>query len=341
MALALLSVPQEGCSMSGFAFPIIDLTPWHAGTGRREVAARVRMACEGTGFFAVVGHRVPADTIEAMRSASLTFFDLPLEQKLAVARPGPEQNRAYHAEGTETLARLAGNESPPDYKEVFAIGPPEVPKGDPWYHDLPGAYPNYAANLWPANPPGFEAAWRAYWAAMEELQDTISGVFAMALDLPENWFGCHLARHCSMLRALNYPAQRVPPGPGQLRAGEHTDLGMLTILKNEAADGGLEVRDLDGNWHVAPVVEEGFVVNIGDLLMRWTNDRFRSTLHRVANPRAGGGARRLSIAYFVAPAYDSVIECLPTCRTSDRPAKYPPVTVAEYRNARFARTAAA
>jgi isopenicillin N synthase-like dioxygenase len=133
----------------------------------------------------------------------------------------------------------------------------------------------------------------------------------------------------------------VAPRPGQLRAGEHTDLGMLTILKNEAADGGLEVRDVDGRWHAAPAVEDGFIVNIGDLLMRWTNDCFRSTLHRVANPRDGGGARRLSIAYFVAPAYDSTIECLPTCRTLDGPPKYPPVTVAAYRNARFAATASA
>jgi isopenicillin N synthase-like dioxygenase len=328
--------------MPSFAFPVIDLAPWQAGThaGRRAVAERVRTACETTGFFAVVGHRVQPDTIEAMRSTSRAFFDLPRVRKMEVARPRPEQNRAYHAEGTETLARLAGNETLPDYKEVFAIGPPDVPDGDAWYHGQPGAYPNYAANLWPPDPPGFEAAWRSYWSAMEDLQDTICRVFALSLDLPEDWFVRHLARHCSMLRALNYPEQSVPPGPGQLRAGAHTDLGMLTILKNEAADGGLEVRDLDGSWHKAPPVEEGFIINIGDLLMRWSNDRFRSTLHRVANPRVGGGARRLSIAYFVAPAYDSLIECLPTCSTVDRPAKYPPVTVADYRNARFARTAA-
>ena len=327
--------------MAEFAFPIVDLAPWYAGRdGRSVVADRVRRACETIGFFAIRGHRVAPATIEAMRSTSRAFFDLPLQQKLRVARPRPEQNRAYHAEGTETLARLAGNESPPDYKEVFAIGPPDVPAGDPWYHGSPGAYPNYAANLWPDEPAGFVAAWRAYWSAMEELQDTICRIFAHALDLPDDWFVRHLDRHCSMLRALNYPQQNERPRPGQLRAGEHADLGMLTILKNEAADGGLEVRDLDGRWHEAPVVEDGFIVNIGDLLMRWTNDRFKSTLHRVANPLHGNGARRLSIAYFVAPNYDSLVECLPTCRGPGNPAKYPPVTVAGYRNERFARTAA-
>lgn len=328
--------------MPAFAFPIVDLSPWHDGSAadRRVVAERIRQACETIGFFAITGHRVPAETIEAMRATSKAFFDLPAEEKMKVARPRPEQNRAYHAEGTERLARLAGNESPPDYKEVFAIGPPDVPAGDPWFHTLPGAYPNYAENLWPAAPADFQPAWRSYWRAMEELQKTIGDIFAMALGLPEGWFDAALARHCSMLRALNYPAQSTPPEPGQLRAGAHTDLGMLTILKNEAADGGLEVRDIDGHWHEAPPVEDGFIVNIGDLLMRWTNDRFRSTLHRVGNPRSGGGARRLSIAYFVAPAYDAMIECLPTCRTSEAPPKYPPVTVANYRNARFARTAA-
>lgn len=326
--------------MSDFAFPVVDLAPWYAGgPGRSSVSDQVRQACETIGFFAVRGHRVPEVTIADMRTTSRAFFDLPLSRKMEVARPRPEQNRAYHAEGTETLARLAGNDSPPDYKEVFAMGPPDVPDDDPWYHSAAGAYPNYAPNLWPDEPADFVASWRSYWAAMEDLQDTICRVFATALGLPEHWFVRHLDRHCSMLRALNYPEQAERPKPGQLRAGEHTDLGMLTILKNEAADGGLEVRDLDGRWHEAPVVEDGFIVNIGDLLMRWTNDRFVSTLHRVANPVAGRGARRLSIAYFVAPNYDSVIECLPTCRSPGAPPKYSPITVAGYRNARFARTA--
>ncbi|CAN5733727.1 2-oxoglutarate and iron-dependent oxygenase domain-containing protein [soil metagenome] len=327
--------------MSDFVFPIVDLAPWYAGgAGRQTVASQVREACETIGFFAVRGHRVPGAVIEQMRSTSRAFFDLPVPRKMAVARPRPEQNRAYHAEGTETLARLAGNESPPDYKEVFAMGPPDIAPDDPHFHSAPGAYPNYAPNLWPAEPADFTAAWRTYWAAMEDLQDTLCRIFSRALDLPEDWFERHLDHHCSMLRALNYPPQAERPLPGQLRAGAHTDLGMLTILKNEAADGGLEVRDIEGRWHEAPVVEDGFIVNIGDLLMRWTNDRFVSTLHRVANPLAGGGSRRLSIAYFVAPNYDSMIECVPTCRTDGVAGKYPAVTVAGYRNERFARTAA-
>ena len=326
--------------MTDSSFPIIDLSLWYAGDGRRAVADAIRAACESIGFFAIRGHRVPESGIAAMKSTSRAFFELPTAEKARVARPKPEQNRAWHAEGTETLARLAGNESPPDYKEVFAIGPVDVPD-DPFFHTAPGAYPNYAPNLWPAQPAEFETAWRAYWHEMEELQETLCRIFATALDLPEDYFLRFVDRHCSMLRALYYPAQQTPPLPGQLRAGAHTDLGMLTILKNEAAAGGLEVRDLAGNWHAAPVVEDGFIVNIGDLLMRWTNDRFVSTLHRVVNPPTTvAPSSRLSIAYFVAPNYDALIECVPTCAGLDRPAKYPPVTVAGYRNARFARTAA-
>lgn len=140
-------------------------------------------------------------------------------------------------------------------------------------------------------------------------------------------------------RCITRPRRKRPGRANSAPA--NTDLGMLTILKNEPAEGGLEVRDLAGRWHAAPVVDDGFIVNIGDLLMRWTNDRFISTLHRVANPADGRpGTNRLSVAYFVAPNYDAVIECVPTCQGPDRPAKYPPVTVAGYRNARFAATAA-
>lgn len=326
--------------MTHGSFPIIDLAPWYAGSSRQSVADAVRAACESIGFFAIRGHRVPDEAVDGMRTSSRAFFGLTQAEKAKVARPRPEQNRAWHAEGTETLARLAGSESPPDYKEVFAIGPVDVPD-DPFFQTAPGAYPNYAPNLWPTRPADFEAAWRTYWREMEGLQETLCRIFAVALDLPEDFFLRFVDRHCSMLRALYYPPQQTPPLPGQLRAGAHTDLGMLTILKNEAAAGGLEVRDLAGNWHAAPVVEDGFIVNIGDLLMRWTNDRFVSTLHRVVNPPAQATpTSRLSIAYFVAPNYDAMIECVPTCAGPGRPAKYPPVTVAGYRNARFARTAA-
>ncbi len=324
------------------AFPLIDLVPWYAGSasGKAAVADAVRAACGTIGFFAVTGHRVPPNAIEAMRATSRAFFDLPMAEKMKVARPRPSRTVRIMPRGTETLARLAGNDSPPDYKEVFAIGPPDVPADDPWYHTLPDAYPNCAPTCGQPNRP--VSSWRGVptgprWRICKIRSATSS---RRRSALPEGWFDRALARHCSMLRALNYPAQATPPAPGQLRAGAHTDLGMLTILKNEAADGGLEVRDLAGRWHEAPPCEEGFIVNIGDLLMRWTNDRFRSTLHRVGNPRSGGGARRLSIAYFVAPAYDTLIECLPTCQTADAPEKYPPITVATYRNARFARTAA-
>jgi isopenicillin N synthase-like dioxygenase len=132
-----------------------------------------------------------------------------------------------------------------------------------------------------------------------------------------------------------------PPAPGQLRAGEHSDLGMLTILTADNDRGGLQVKRRGGGWINVPVIEGAFIVNIGDLMMRWTNDRWVSTPHRVINPGDIGdsSSRRLSIGYFFNPNYDTEIACLPNCQTPQLPAKYDSLTVHDYRTSRFARTA--
>ena len=134
---------------------------------------------------------------------------------------------------------------------------------------------------------------------------------------------------------LNYPQQRTAPEEGQLRAGEHSDYDNLTICLIEDKPGGLQARSPDGTWVDVPVVAGSFVVNIGDQMMRWTNDRWRSTRHRVVNPPRAAG-RRLSLCYFVEPRHDAVIECLPTCQSAARPAKYPPITAGDYMVEKFA-----
>ena len=131
---------------------------------------------------------------------------------------------------------------------------------------------------------------------------------------------------------VNYPDQPDPPAPGQLRYGEHHDYGALTILRQDAAQGGLQIRDDDGIWREAPVIPESFVINVGDLLARWTNNRWRSTLHRVSNPprELTGSTRRLSMVAFSGPNEDTEIACLPTCQSAQNPAQYPPVNCGEY-----------
>src|SRR5262249_38886665 len=146
-------------------------------------------------------------------------------------------------------------------------------------------------------------------------------------------------RSIGTMRLNYYPAPSGPPRPGQLRAGAHTDYGGFTILSGEDVPGGLQVRTRDGRWVDVATTPTTFVVNIGDLLMRWTNDRCLANMHRVLNPPAVGepGRARLSIAFFNHPNYDALIECL----ASQGPAKHPPVLSGEYRDTKYAKTALA
>lgn len=306
--------------------PALDLT-----RDDRLLAPRLGAAFRDTGFIAVTGHGVPADTIRALYAAANEFFDLPAKEKQKVARPRPDQNRGYIAYGEETLARLGGRQTPPDHKEIFSIGPFDLP--DDAYYTAPESYPSFAPNLWPSRPAGLQPTMRAYWHAITALAQRTLRICALALDLPADYFAAMTDRQISMLRLICYPPYDRPPEEGQLRAGVHTDLNMLTFV--HADTGGLEVRARDGSWIAPPASADAFVVNVGDILMRWTNDLWVSTPHRVANPPTGWRERRLSIPFFFQANYDTVVECL---RPGETP-RYPPVSVGAYRAERFARTA--
>jgi isopenicillin N synthase-like dioxygenase len=162
-------------------------------------------------------------------------------------------------------------------------------------------------------------------------------IFALALGLDEHWFADKIDDHCSTLFANHYPAQDTPPLPGQLRLGEHTDFGSLTLLHQDDAPGGIEVRDPAGAWRPVPHVPGAFVVNIGDLMARWTNDRWVSTLHRVVNPPSDRrGEARLSLPFFHQPNADALIECIPTCAGENDPPRYEPVLSGAWRDAKVA-----
>ena len=186
--------------------------------------------------------------------------------------------------------------------------------------------------MWPEELPEFQATWTAYYRHMEELAGTLMRIFAMALGMDEHYFDDKIDRHITNFSMLHYPPQDVAPLPGQLRAGAHTDYGSLTIVKPDGAEGGLQVRTKDGGWLDVPHVPGAFVVNLGDLMAEWTNDRWVSTLHRVVNPSrsAGAAARRLSMAFFHQPNYDAVIQCLPTCAEAGRPPRYMKTTSGEH-----------
>ncbi|MBV9199996.1 MAG: isopenicillin N synthase family oxygenase [Alphaproteobacteria bacterium] len=321
-------------------FPVIDLEPFcepQVSAGLRlDIVRQVASACEETGFFAVTGHGVPRTAIADLVALSYDFFDLPLGEKLEVQRPRPEQNRGYIAPGEERLARLRGDETPPDLKELYTIGPFDLP--DTPYFTGPAAYPSFAPNLWPTRPAGLRPALQAYWHELDRVARMLCRTFAEALELPSEFFDQYIDKHISQLRIMHYPPPAAAPLPGQMRAGAHSDLGMMTLLYSDNDIGGLEVMNRTGRWVRVPVIDDAFTVNLGDLMMRWTNDRWRSTLHRVVNPpeAANDLSRRLSIGMFFIPNYDAPVVPL---SGSGETSRYPPVTVADYRTSRFASTA--
>ncbi len=318
--------------------PIIDIAPFLAGPPdrKRQVAAEVGRACEEIGFLIVRGHGVPRDLVEEMYDVSKRFFDLPVEEKMKAR--GRDRSRGYGPVGDEALSYGLGKAAPADVKESLYEGPMDVPE-TPYYRGPQGA-PHFVPNLWPERPPELAAVWRAYYRQMERLASDIMRVFAAALALPEQFFADKIDRHVSRVRAIHYPDQRDDPLPGQLRAGEHTDYGTMTILRIEDVPGGLQVKTRQGQWLDVLAVPETFVVNIGDLMMHWTNDRWISTLHRVVNPPRDAklGTGRISLAFFHQPNYDALIECLSSCQGPGNPAKHPPITSGEHRNRKFSAT---
>lgn len=307
--------------------------------GASGAARQIGAACETIGFFAVTGHGVAPGIIDAMQASSRAFFALPQAEKLAAARPGKEQARGYTAFGEEALSYSLDEAAPPDIKEHFSVGPMAQPPGGPG--DDPIARASFTPNLWPQRPDGFQAAWTAYYHAMEKLSQRLLTLFAEALDLPRGFFDDKFDHHPSVLRANLYPEQTTEPLPGQLRAGAHTDYGILTILLTDRAAGGLQVRTRTGDWVDAVSPADGFIVNIGDLMMHWTNDRWISTLHRVANPprAVAHAARRLSVPFFCNANHDALIACIPTCLAAGEQPKYPPVLAGAHRMAKFLKAA--
>jgi isopenicillin N synthase-like dioxygenase len=308
--------------------PAFDLADFEAATGprRHALAAALDRACRETGFLTVAGHGVPDAIIAAVRDAAARFFDQSPEEKARAAPPRPGAPYGWLGPGTEALARSKGKDTPPDLKESFNGGPAAVPAGltDPQALAL-----CYSATPWP-DLQGFRAAWTAYYAAMEALAARVMAAFVVALGLPAEFFAAMIDRPISALRALHYPATDRPPAEGQQRAGAHTDYGSLTILLPDAQSRGLEVMS-GGRWVEVVPVEGSFVVNLGDLMARWTNDRWASTLHRVVVPPEAAGRRRMSLAFFHQPNWDAEIVNL-----TDAAALYPPVRSGPYLMSKFA-----
>jgi isopenicillin N synthase-like dioxygenase len=324
------------------SFPIFDLGAFEAASAaeKQRLGSVVDAICRSTGFLAIANHGIGDRTIDGIWDSTRAFFDLPADAKQQARAPYPGYPYGYLGPGSEALAKSRNVDSPPDLKESFNGGPLAVPAG---MSDPEALGFCYAATVWPEGPDGFAAAWKAYYRAMEELAARIMRLFAVALQLDEHFFDRHIDAPISALRALNYPEQTVAPQPGQLRAGAHTDYGSLTILLPQPGSKGLEIISPDGAWTAVPPVPGAFVINIGDLMALWTNDRWVSTMHRVVNPppEEGGLQRRQSLAFFHQPNWFAEIACLPSCIAPGEAPKHAPVLSGPYLMGKFKSTVTA
>jgi isopenicillin N synthase-like dioxygenase len=321
------------------AIPVVDIAPYRAGdpAGGKRVAEAVGEACERIGFLVIEGHGVPDALVRRVFDVSLAFFDLPLPEKLAMRSDDPGIPRGYSALASKSLGRTYGLDTPPDLREQFFVGP--LQDWAAHFREFPGAAKVYAPNVWPARPVEFREVFTEYYRAQERLARDLMRIFALALGLPEAWFDDSIDRHFSTCPSNLYPEPAGEPLPGQLRAGPHTDFGSLTILAVNDAPGGLQVLFPDGAWHDVRPAPGQLVVNLGDMMGRWTNDRWKSTVHRVVNPPSeqATGSRRQTVGFFLHPNYDARVACLPTCTDADHPPRYAPILAGEHMLAKLER----
>jgi isopenicillin N synthase-like dioxygenase len=279
--------------------PVIDLAPFLRGTpaARTATAQRIGAACRDIGFFYITNHGVPDALIAETFAQAKRFFALPPAQKSEIAIEKSACHRGWFTIGGENLD--PEKQATGDLKEGIKIG-----------RDLPASHPLVAAgtplhgpNQWPQNLPGWRETMQTYYDTLTSLGTQILHAFAIALDLPETFFDEHLTTPMTTLGPLHYPPQTGPITPAQLGAGAHTDYGCLTLLAQDSV-GGLQVKSKNGTWIEAPPIENTFVVNIGDMMERFTNGVFTSTQHRVINT---SGAERYSLPFFFDPNFNTPI----------------------------------
>lgn len=293
--------------------PVLDWQRFASGADREGFIADLGRACRDTGFFLLTGHGVPAGLIASVFDHADAFFALPEETKRSYDIRLNPHNRGWAAMGSEALDETSGVM---DRKEAFNVGldlaadDPRIAAGEPFR----------GVNVWP-DLPGFRAAMLDYYNAAWRLGVALHAAFEADLGLPEGYFAPNFSAPMATLRVLRYPASQ-----GGIGAGAHTDYGSVTLLMTDGV-GGLQVRPRGGGWTDVPHLSGAYVVNIGDCLMRWSNDIYVSTPHRVLPPTSV----RRSIAFFLDPNPEAVIAALPGTGA----AKYPPVTGADYLRARL------
>jgi isopenicillin N synthase-like dioxygenase len=307
--------------------PIIDFAPMLAADPAAKLAwaAELRHACTEIGFFYIRNHGVAQSLVDAAFAECPRFFGLPLADKMAIHVRHSLNNSGY----TPLLEENTDPAGKGDLHEAFDIAH-ELPETEP---DREQVARYYGANQWPDAGvlPGFRETIERYYRAMHSLGRRLFSAFALALDLPEDYFVPLANRPTAVMRIIAYPSQTGVIDPQQIGIGAHSDYECFTILAQDTVP-ALQVRNQQGKWIDAPPVRGTFVINIGDQMARWTNDVFASTLHRAVNT---SGRARYSIPFFLGSNHDTLIAALPGCVTADRPPKYRPVLAGDYVQSRF------
>lgn len=312
----------QGAAVELSEIPVIDIGPLRDGSDPARVAAELSRASRTVGFLYVANHGIEPRVIEDARTAARRFFALPLDEKLEAAVDA--NHRGFIRIGEAFMTEDARM----DLKESFVWGV-ELPKSE--LATLPVPLP--CANNWPAFMPGLkDAALPFFDAAQICAMDLLRG-FAIGLGLAEDAFLGQTERPISRAALTYYPPQ--PPGLGteQFGVAPHTDYGCLTVLAQDDV-GGLQIERKDGVWIAAPPVPDTLVVNVGDLLARWSNGIFRSTPHRVVN---SSGRERYSLVLAYDPNYETLVDPAVACRDGEAP-KSPPIRCGDYIQARLDRS---
>ena len=295
--------------------PLIDLGEFLKSGGTRlgDVPEKIRAACEGVGFFFAVNHGVSEDLINRIFIESKRFHDLPFETKKILSVN--QNQRGYIVPGATKVRHSTYNENTKFDTNATMVFATEY--GEDNSHRQTGKR-FYSENQWPNNLPGFKETVTEYMETLTNLGKKMLPLWASALELPKEYFLPYFEENYTYFRMAHYPP--VPElRDNEYGLGPHADTGFMTFLPQADVD-GLEILDVDGSWFRPPRMDNAILVNTGQFLERWSNERFRATPHRVIPPK---DVNRYSIALFVNPAFEPTCKCLPTCTSPGNPPKYP------------------
>jgi isopenicillin N synthase-like dioxygenase len=307
--------------------PLIDISPLNSGDEQAYLAVvkEIDLACREMGFFYITGHGISSDQMKNMFDLAQCFFAQPEEVKQKILITNSSNHRGWGSTGSEQL----DPGQPQDWKETFDMAL-DLHAEHPMAKSCPRLYgPNQYGEL-----EGFAQQMNQHYGLLMAVGKRLLKAMAIALKQPNDFFTQYLDNHISVLRLLHYP-----PRPDNVAldaqtqvAGAHTDYGCITLLAQDEV-GGLEVCNTQGEWVAAPPIKDSIVVNIGDLMQRWTNDQYRSTAHRVASPPSD--THRYSMPFFVEPRFDCEVSCISSCLSEGENPKYEMVTSGDWIMSRF------